>query len=291
MVVVLTVQKWKHYLLGRHFVIHSDQQSLRYLMEQKKVGIEYQRWMRPSYKVADALSRQYANQVECSTRISAHTLPQENLQQQIANDEFITQLKQKWEQGGDLPKGFMVDQGILRFKEYHDTGVTEEILKLIKGQLRSGFGQTYANTSPHMSSPLQCANKTKSLPLNQQDYYNHYQFLPKVWQDLLMDFVKGLARSNGARSKYNASGGRHFNQILPFYTPQTPLHSHHSCPGFHQGSGQIAWVSIHYYLRQGQNLFEYILEVVVQITVHSSPQKHNLPPPDGQTHQTQLTNG
>ena len=41
MVVVLSVQKWRHYLLGRHFIIHTDEQSLIYLLNQREVGPEY----------------------------------------------------------------------------------------------------------------------------------------------------------------------------------------------------------------------------------------------------------
>ena len=36
------VLKWKHYLLGRHFCTHADQQSLMYIMQQREVGANYQ---------------------------------------------------------------------------------------------------------------------------------------------------------------------------------------------------------------------------------------------------------
>lgn len=39
--IVLALQKWKYFLLGRHFVVRSDQQSLRFLTQQSEINPEY----------------------------------------------------------------------------------------------------------------------------------------------------------------------------------------------------------------------------------------------------------
>lgn len=45
MVVVLTLQKWRHYLLERKFTIISDQKALKLLPEQREVQPQFQKWL------------------------------------------------------------------------------------------------------------------------------------------------------------------------------------------------------------------------------------------------------
>ena len=72
MAIVFAVQKWRHYLLGQHFVILTDQKSLKFLTDQRLLGEDQLKWTakllgmdfeiryRPGFenKAVDALSRQ-----------------------------------------------------------------------------------------------------------------------------------------------------------------------------------------------------------------------------------------
>ena len=44
MAIVIGVQKWRHYLMGRHFIILTDQKSLKFLSDQRVLGEEQFKW-------------------------------------------------------------------------------------------------------------------------------------------------------------------------------------------------------------------------------------------------------
>lgn len=106
MAIVLAVLKWKHYLLGRRFIIRTDQQSLKYLMEQREVGPEYQNWVSKlmgfdfeiqyktgaSNRVVDALSRQSGRVGELCVLISTGGIQWAEVQAVIQEDPFIKQI-------------------------------------------------------------------------------------------------------------------------------------------------------------------------------------------------------
>jgi hypothetical protein len=71
MAIVIAIQKWRPYLLRKHFQVHTNQKSLKFITEQRTMGEDRQRWISKllgfdfeiEYKpgkensVADALSR------------------------------------------------------------------------------------------------------------------------------------------------------------------------------------------------------------------------------------------
>ena len=99
MAIVLAVQKWRHYLLGRKFVVHTNQKSLRFLVDQRMMGEGQQKWVTKllgfdfeiKYKAGkenravDALSRKlYYNAI---SRVTFHD--QEGLEEEIQGDEKL----------------------------------------------------------------------------------------------------------------------------------------------------------------------------------------------------------
>jgi len=105
---VTVVQKWRPYLLGQSFVVRTDQQSLKFLLEQK-VGTPFQqKWITKllgydfvveskkgvENRVVDALSQKEGWEEEVI--ISLLTIPiagwVEQLKQQYVEDEILQQL-------------------------------------------------------------------------------------------------------------------------------------------------------------------------------------------------------
>lgn len=107
--VVLSVNKWRHYLLGRRFTIKTDHQSLKFLLEQQITTPIQQKWLSKlmgfdyeiAYKssntnlAADALSRIPEDQVPAGQQwgIAAMT---------VVLCNWVKELQASWVQDQDL---------------------------------------------------------------------------------------------------------------------------------------------------------------------------------------------
>lgn len=136
MAIVLSIQKWKHYLLGRRFVVRTDQQSLKYLLEQREITLDYQRWLTrvlgyefdieykvgSENKVADGLSRIDHSSfqsvaVDLFALIVPTSLQLQDLYGEIAEDAEIQEVIRKLQDGEPVKNGFTLANGKLLYKQ------------------------------------------------------------------------------------------------------------------------------------------------------------------------------
>lgn len=128
MAIVLAVQRWRHYVLGRKFLIRTDQSSLQNLMEQTEIWPQYQRWVTKLLgydfdieyksgkynKVADALSRQ-GPLGELSNSSPPTIIDIEVIQRVVENDPKLQNINELVDDPLSHPK-FSVHQGQLLYK-------------------------------------------------------------------------------------------------------------------------------------------------------------------------------
>jgi hypothetical protein len=129
---VTAVRKWRRYLSGRPFKVKTDQQSLKYLLEQKAATIPQQRWISKlmgydftiEYKkgkenqVADALSRQFEASFDSAVlSLSLISFPTptwvDELKASYAQDPATQSILLSLQQNQLAPKGFSLQQGLL----------------------------------------------------------------------------------------------------------------------------------------------------------------------------------
>ncbi|MCI06562.1 RNA-directed DNA polymerase (Reverse transcriptase) [Trifolium medium] len=131
MALVLCIQHWRHYLLGKAFTVYTDHKSLKHFLQQRITSPDQQCWLakllgyqfevkyKPGLenKAADALSRCHGD-VELQTLVSYPTwLGGKILLAEVAQDPYIKDLIAEVQSQPDAKPGFTVKQGMLFYQD------------------------------------------------------------------------------------------------------------------------------------------------------------------------------
>ncbi|KAK4283600.1 hypothetical protein QN277_000533 [Acacia crassicarpa] len=228
--VVQGVEHWHQYLEGRHFVIRTDQQSLKYLLDQKLktsfqmywisklMGYDYEIHYKKgaNNNAADALSRMPKMQL---FQLTLSTCSEElllGIKKSWEDDSEIQLLVQRLQQGNGVEGKFSWFDDLLhkgsRLVVGNSPTVKQKILEWLHSSYlggHSGINATYQRVKTlfwwrHMYDEIKdfikhcdvCARcKYETVA-----YLGLLQPLPvpnRVWESISMDFIEGLPKSNG----------------------------------------------------------------------------------------------
>ncbi|KAJ9546301.1 hypothetical protein OSB04_018844 [Centaurea solstitialis] len=206
MAIVLAVQKWRPYLLGRKFLIRTDQRSLKYLLKQRMVSEDHQKWSskllgytfdivyKPGKEngAVDALSRKKPNV------LTTCKIDWEELWKDLESATEISKMKQKLVRGEAMPPGYKLESGRVLyhgrlvldrgsrwipklFREFHDgvvgghSGVQKTYQRMASEVFWSGMKSDIARMVAECDV-CQCQKYSTFQPWRRVVYYNPSNF-------------------------------------------------------------------------------------------------------------------
>ncbi|EXC02267.1 Transposon Ty3-I Gag-Pol polyprotein [Morus notabilis] len=227
MAIVLAIQKWRPYLLGRHFLVHTDKKSLKFLLEQRLVSVEHQRRLckllgydfeiqyklGPENSVADALLRQQAGLV-LMVMTTLMVLDIEELQRQVKVDLELNKTIEGLLAGTHSSMGFTLQRGHLLYKgrlvvppksplipillrEFHSSkiGGHSGVLKTYKRLALEFFWRRMRKDVESFMAACAVCQQHKTSTLSLAGLLQPLPIPNRVWDDISMDFIEGLPRS------------------------------------------------------------------------------------------------
>lgn len=229
--VLMAIQKWRHYLQGRKFTIKTDQQSLKYLLDQKIVTPMQQKWItkllgldydiqykkkKGENKAADALSRMGYSEEECTATTTLIPKWTEQIHQSYIGDSFIQTILDSKSADASRYLEFHLEGGVLRYKGKIVVGNAFNFRMLILHEMHSslygghsGVLGTYMRLKrvffwPNMKLDVtnwvkKCDICAKCKPTNgtYPGLLQPLSVLAQAWTHISMDFIEGLPKSWG----------------------------------------------------------------------------------------------
>lgn len=231
MAIVLAIRRWRHYLLGKKFIVRTDQKSLKFLLEQREVNLEYQKWLhkllgyefdivyKPGVenKAADGLSRISHATFDSLMRLTVpKPLQMEDILKEVDNCEFIQRLLQNLHEEKPVKVGYSVVDGRLLYKQRlvipadskHISLILEEfhgskwgghtgMLKTIKRIQAYFYWPGMKQVIQQYVAECQTCQTCKYSTLSPAGLLQPLPIPENVWDDISMDFIEGLPTSHG----------------------------------------------------------------------------------------------
>nr|GEW24460.1 retrotransposon-related protein [Tanacetum cinerariifolium] len=223
MALVLAIQHWRPYLLGRSFTVFTDQ-SLKFLLEQRITTIDQQNWVAKllgyqftiCYKpgkenrVADALSRI----PEVGELYSIVAYPQwldgTQLLDGLKDDPQLQKIVQEVTNDPQSRPGFSLVNGKLYHKERLVIPATSPWIPQLLEEFHSspngghsGFYRTYLRLASRIywlgmtKSVREFVRAYKSSTLSPAGLLQPLPIPDGIWEDISIDFITGLPKSKG----------------------------------------------------------------------------------------------
>lgn len=230
MALVLCIQHWRHYLLGKAFTVHTDHKSLKHFLQQRVTSPDQQCWLakllgyqfevkyKPGLenKVADALSRCHGD-VDLKSLISYPTwLGGKKLLEEVAKDPAIQKIMTEVQNQQEIKAGYEVKQGVLFYHGRLVISPTSPSIPLLLEEFHStpsgghsGFLRTYRRLAENIywiGMQKRVRDFVRACEVCQRQKYaattpgGLLQPLPipnAVWEDVSLDFITGLPKSKG----------------------------------------------------------------------------------------------
>jgi hypothetical protein len=216
---ISAIQKWRPYLLGNKFIVRTDQQSLRYLLDQTITTKAQQKWlvkllgydfiieykMGAENSVADGLSRrgEFGHLGALS-----NTFPQwiEPIKEEIAREPDLQKLVRCIEDGEAIGP-WHYKSGLIFYKNRiylkSDSPLTKDIIQEFHSGSHEGFNKMWhrlkavfywQGASSQIKTYLrECdiCQRNKSELMKHADLLQPLPIPTAIWADISMDFVDG----------------------------------------------------------------------------------------------------
>lgn len=228
--IIHAIQTWRPYLLGRKFIIHTDQRSLKHLLEQRVVTPEQQKWISKllgyDYEIlykpgkendaADALSR-----VSGSPSLDALFVSQSPLWDTIKKEAETHPYMIKIGKEATTTPGnpYRWQNGLVSYKnrivvppnsplipqllhEFHDSrlGGHSGVLRTYKRIAQQFYWPSMYTTIKNYVAACEVCQRVKMETLSPAGLLQPLPIPCQIWDDITMDFIDGLPTSNGKNS-------------------------------------------------------------------------------------------